>query len=84
MIIALSDSFITYAIEVAANTGDTEKINYICNRVIEAVPIFPKSTTAQALQQVDDFMKLEPTYLKYAPFNRLQEALMLHLKEFAA
>lgn len=83
MIIALDDSLVHYALKHAFHIGDTEEINYICNRISEAVPIMPHATTLHALQDVSDYLeKYDPDYLKRSPLTRLQEVLEAHSKDF--
>lgn len=83
MIVAVDDSLVTYSLKHATLIGNADEVNYICNRIAEAAPGLPKSVVQQSLQMIDDFLKLEPGYLRYAPFNRLQEVMQLRLGEFA-
>lgn len=83
MIIAVDDSMPYYALKWALNSVDDEEVNYICNRLIEAVPQMQKALTLQLRQKIADyFASTAADYLKQSPIKRLLEMLNIHLKEF--
>lgn len=84
MIIAVDDSLVTYSLKQAFTSENDQEINYICQRITEAVERMQKPLTMFCKQDIEDYMKdHDPNYLKAAPLKRLYEALIDHLEEFA-
>jgi len=83
MTISVDTSIVSYALEVALKSGDSEKINYICNRIGESVPMMQRVLCQTLIDDLDDYFENhEPTYLKLSPLRRLEEILKIQRKEF--
>ena len=87
MIISVDDSMITYTLKWALASDNSEEVNYICNRIAEAVPGLQLKHVLWCQQLINDYYRdavNEPDYLKGAPIRRLLELLESKRKEFVA
>ncbi len=83
MIIAVDTSIVTYALEAALLTKDDTKVNYICQRIQEAVPQMQRTLCIWLIQDLEKYAENnDADYLKAAPLGRLLESLKSHFKEF--
>ena len=83
MVIAVDTSMIDYALKYALISEDDSEVNFICNRIMEAVPQMQLATVLHAQQRINDyFQDNDPDYLKGAPLRRLLEVVNDKRKEF--
>ena len=83
MIIAVDTSMVDYALLYAISSDDDSEVNYICNRIGEAVPQMQFALVVHSLQRIDDyFNRADPDYLKASPLRRLRELLISKRAEF--
>jgi hypothetical protein len=84
MIIAVDTTIVTYALKMALISDNTDEVQYICQRITEAVPQMQRTLCVWLLQDIDDWLTAHPdaTYLKISPIKRLRECLQTQHKEF--
>jgi hypothetical protein len=83
MMIALDDSMITYTLRYALASDNSEEVNYICNRIAEAVPGMQLKHVAWCQQDIEKWLgNNDPDYLKSSPIRRLQEVLTNKRRDF--
>lgn len=83
MIIAVDTSMVDYALKYALFSDDNEEVNYICNRISEAVPQMQLALILHCKQRIDDYLKHpDPDYFKGSALRRLLERLTDKQKEF--
>ena len=84
MIIAADDSLIDYALKHALACDNDEEVNFVCNRIGDAVPGMQLAICRYLIQRLEDYLRAnEPGYLKGAPLHRLLEKLQNKRKEFS-
>lgn len=83
MIIAVDDSLLDYALKWALASNDGEEVNYICNRIGEAVPGMQLKHVVWCQQRIVDWVaNNEYDYFKSSALKRLSELLATKRKEF--
>lgn len=83
MMLALDESMLDYTLRWALQSEDVDEVNYICNRLNEAVPQLQKKHVLMLAQRLQDYFdKSDPAYLKASPLYRLAGALAFKLLDF--
>lgn len=83
MIIAVDTSIVLYALKCAILSENDDEVNYICNRIKEAIPQMQRTLCIWILQDIDKYLKdNDPDYCKLQPLKRLREAVDYQRKEF--
>jgi hypothetical protein len=84
MKIIIDESAADHMLQFALSSMDSDQVNFICNRIAEAVPGMQFAIVVQLQQRINDYFKNnDPDYLLGAPVKRLLETLNNKRKEFA-
>lgn len=83
MIIAVDTSIVDYALQYMLSSDNHEEVNYICNRIGEAVPQMQYALIVHSIQRINDYMHdNDPDYFKTSSLRRLQDLLHSKREEF--
>jgi hypothetical protein len=83
MKIIIDESAADFALQFVFTRKDPDEVNFICNRIMEAVPGMQFSIVVQLQQRIDDYFKNnDPDYLLASPIRRLMDILKSKRAEF--